>query len=73
MVNCLFFDEKFGILTEIIKNLSQRAQKHTSYISRRRTKDDDTSIDGSGYALYRSSSPLPSAQLNNKWLLRRKK
>ena len=43
-----YFDSKTCILTDIIKWLSQKAKKHTSYISRRKTRDEDTSIDGSG-------------------------
>ena len=48
LINCFFIDSKTCILTDIIKWLSQKAKKHTSYISRRKTRDEDTSIDGSG-------------------------
>lgn len=48
LLNSLFVDEKTGILSDMIKWLSVKAQKRSSYINRRRIKEDDTSVDGSG-------------------------
>ena len=48
LINCFFTDSKSGILSEIIKWLSSKVKKHHSHINRRKTRDDDASIDGSG-------------------------
>lgn len=41
MINSLFVDQKTGILSDIIKWLSQKATKTVHHISRRRTKDEN--------------------------------
>jgi len=60
LVNTLFVDEKTGILSDIIKWLSLKAQKRLSHLSVRRTKEEDSSVDGS--MLYSSCSPVPTGR-----------
>ena len=60
LVNTLFIDEKTGILSDIIKWLSMKAQKRSSHLSVRKHKEEDSSLES--HQLYSSCSPMPSTK-----------
>jgi hypothetical protein len=57
LVNTLFVDEKIGILSDIIKWLSIKTQKRSSYVSVRKYREEESSVEN--HALYSSCSPIP--------------
>lgn len=64
LISSLFVDEKTGILSDIIKWLSVKAQKRLTHISVRKNKDEDSSVDGT--SLYSSCSPIPFGKPTHK-------